>query len=426
MANVANTYLSDKDIRNLPLKEKKYRKVVGNPKELYIVINPKGTKKFALRLIDDAGKEIFQSLKEFREGIYSVAEARKDATATLKRYQQLGSMDLLKSGNEKYSFKSLYELYIEQKRKKGLSQDYVKKMMQMCEKYLLPSLSKRDVKTISYSDLLTILNGIYNPNNPATSRLETIHRLINHLQGIFKIALKDRYLEFDPSYGLKDEFMSPKRFNATHQIDNRIPAITQTKDLRDFIKDLKSDNRLELQTKRAIYLQMLSINRPMNTASAKWSHIDFEKALWTIPAQEMKMKFPQEIPITRFMMKILKEQELFSRQISDFVFPSGIKDGHLHRDTLSKAVRNLGTKNKWHNKATPHGFRATFRTICSQHKAELLKLNISEEVIEIVLAHKEFNQVKFSYEREKATIEQKRTLLQWYENYLNDIEDFGI
>ena len=127
MANVANTYLSDKDIRNLPLKEKKYRKVVGNPKELYIVVNPKGLKKFALRLIDSGNKEVLYGLKEFREGIYSVAEARKDAIDILKRYQQLGSVDLLKSGNEKYSFKNLYELYIEQKRKKSLSQDYVKK-----------------------------------------------------------------------------------------------------------------------------------------------------------------------------------------------------------------------------------------------------------------------------------------------------------
>ena len=62
----------------------------------------------------------------------------------------------------------------------------------------------------------------------------------------------------------------------------------------------------------------------------------------------------------------------------------------------------------------------------SQHKAELLTLGISEEVIESALAHKELNQVKFSYEREKATLEQKRTLLQWYEDYLNDIEDLGI
>ncbi|MCR2061548.1 hypothetical protein [Campylobacter helveticus] len=42
------------------------------------------------------------------------------------------------------------------------------------------------------------------------------------------------------------------------------------------------------------------------------------------------------------------------------------------------------------------------------------------------MAHKEPNQVKFAYERQKSTIEQKRKLLQWYENYLNNLENLGI
>ena len=309
MANVANTYLSDKDIRNLPLKAKKYRKVVGNPKELCIFVNPKGTKKFALRLNVD-GREVLYGLKEFREGIYSVAEARKDAIAMLKRYQQLGSVDLLKSGNEKYSFGNLFKLCIEQKQKKGLNLDYLKKATQMCEKYLLPSLAKRDVKTISYSDLLTILNAIYNPNNPATSRLDTIRRLINFLHETFSLALKDRYIDFDPSYGLKQEFPTRVKFNQIHELDGRYPALIKDGDLREFIRDLKNDNRLEIQTKRAIYLQILSINRPSNTLGAKWEYIDLENGLWTIPARDMKTKIPHEIPLTRLMAKILKEQRM--------------------------------------------------------------------------------------------------------------------
>lgn len=110
----------------------------------------------------------------------------------------------------------------------------------------------------------------------------------------------------------------------------------------------------------------------------------------------------------KFNDKILKEQYLFSGKISDFVFPARTIQGHINRDSIGKAIKNLGAKNKWHKKASSHGFRANFRTICSQHKAELLKLNISEEVIESVLAHKELNQIKFSYEREKATIAQKK------------------
>ena len=127
MANVANTYLSDKDIRNLPTKEKKYRKVVGSPKELYIYVNPKGTKKFALRLNVD-GKEVFYGLKEFREGIYSVAEARKEALQKLKDLERAdGNVEILKNGNEKYSFGNLFNLYIERKRSNGLSEVYIKK-----------------------------------------------------------------------------------------------------------------------------------------------------------------------------------------------------------------------------------------------------------------------------------------------------------
>ena len=52
-------------------------------------------------------------------------------------------------------------------------------------------------------------------------------------------------------------------------------------------------------------------------------------------------------------------------------------------------MRNLGEKEKYKGIATSHGFRATFRTICSQNKAELLNLGISEEAIESALAHKE-------------------------------------
>ena len=355
-----------------------------------------------------------------------MAEARKDAIKLLKELEGGNDIQALKNANEKYKFKNLFALFMQQKRKKGLSDSYTKKVIQMHEKYLLPSLAEFDVKNIKYSDLLVILNAIYNPNNPRTSRLETIHRLINHLQGVFKIAIKDRYLDFDPSFGLKDEFPSPARFKVLHSIDTRYPALTQKEDLQDFIKDLKNDNKMELQTKRAIYLQILSVNRPFNTASAKWTDIDFENRIWTIPANEMKTRTAHEIPLSETMIQILKEQFLFSGNISKFVFPAFNTLGHIHRDSIGKAIRNLGAKNKYKEKASSHGFRATFRTICSQNKGELLKLGISEEVIESVLAHKELNQIKFSYERQKATIEQKRELLQWYENYLNNLENLGI
>ena len=88
MANVAKTHLYDKDIKNLVPREKRYFKVVGYPKELCVFINPKGTKKFSLRL-KQKGEVIWYELKEFREGIYSVAEARKEAYQAFIQIQQI-------------------------------------------------------------------------------------------------------------------------------------------------------------------------------------------------------------------------------------------------------------------------------------------------------------------------------------------------
>lgn len=278
------------------------------------------------------------------------------------------------------------------------------------------------IKTIKYSDILVILNAIFNPNNPRTSRLETLHRLINDIDKVFAIAQKDEYIAYNPAKELHKEFPTSSRFNLNNQQDTRLPALTQNNEIKAFLQDLKTDNRLDLQTKRAIYLQILCVNRPINTASAKWSDIDLDAKIWTIQASEMKTKFMHQIALNSYVLKILNEQKMFKTLNNGFVFPAVNQDGHLHRDSISKAIRNLGQKDKYKGIATPHGFRATFRTICSQNKAELLALGISEETIESALAHKEFNAVKFAYEREKTTTEQKAKLMQWYGDYLNAIE----
>ncbi|MDY4803136.1 tyrosine-type recombinase/integrase [Campylobacter sp.] len=417
MANISKANLLDKDIRLLEFIGKDYKKVVGNPKELYICVYEKTKMKtFSLYY-----NKHYIKIKEFREGIYSVAEARKDATKLLKELESGKDIATIKGKNDKYLFKNLFELHIAQKQKRGLKDSYLKKINDMAQKYLMPSLASRDAKSIKYSELLAIFNAIYNPKNPKQSRLETIHRLINELNAVFKIALKDRYIEHNPSDGLHDEFPTSSRFNLDNELDTRYPALTDESDIKEFISDLKSDNKLDLQTKRALYLQILCGNRPINTASAKWSDIDLNNGIWTIKATEMKAKSEHKIPLSSYALKVLKEQRIFSAN-SEFVFPADTIAGHLHRDSISKAIRNLGGKDKYNGRATSHGFRATFRTVCSLHKAELLQMGISEEAIESILAHKEYNPVKFSYEREKATMEQKHKLLEWYGEYLNSIE----
>ena len=47
--------------------------------------------------------------------------------------------------------------------------------------------------------------------------------------------------------------------------------------------------------------------RPANIRFMEWSEIDFEKAVWRIPADKMKMRTPHIVPLSRQAVEILKE-----------------------------------------------------------------------------------------------------------------------
>ncbi|WP_281650611.1 tyrosine-type recombinase/integrase [Helicobacter bilis] len=161
-------------------------------------------------------------------------------------------------------------------------------------------------------------------------------------------------------------------------------------------------------------------------ASAKWAHIDLESKLWSIPAKEMKMSDPFNIALNSYALHILKSQQIeFEILQSPFVFPAISKEWHIHRDTLSKVLRRLN-KGKWNCRLTTHGFRATFKTICSIHEVELLKFGIGNNTIESALAHKTNNAIQYAYEREKSTLKQQEILMQWYGDYLNGLCKFKI
>ena len=111
MANVSSANLTDKDIRSLEFKDQMYFKVVGNPKELYVYVSPKGLKTFKIRLRKD-GKDTTKTLSEFLQGIYSVAEARRDANALLAQLSQGKELDVILGKSDKYKSKNLFDEFI--------------------------------------------------------------------------------------------------------------------------------------------------------------------------------------------------------------------------------------------------------------------------------------------------------------------------
>lgn len=431
MGNISKANLLDKDIRLLKPKANRYLVAVGNPKELYLWINPTGIKSFCIR-IDENGKRKHIKLKEFREGIYSVAEARKDAVKLLKELESGKDIATIKGKNDKYLFKNLTSSFLSIQRKK-CTKAYADKIERTLEMYIMPKFANIDVANIKSSNLLEVLNVIFRPENITASRLETIDRICNYLNKIFEIAIDDDYISKNPAKKLRINFPTKHKFYIANNYDERIVGLIDENEIKEWIKDFKAKIRMLDGNRRMIKLHILSANRPRNTVTAKWAYIDFKNKLWTIPASEMKMGITHSIPLTEAMIKILKEQQLFTGNC-EYIFEPKIFENVKNDDVLEiiiqgrvNALRNAvqgvsNDINKWKNKLTAHGWRKTFRTLCTRNSAKLALIGIGNDVIEDCLAHKNANKIEHSYELERATIEQKRKLLQWYGDYLNSIE----
>jgi integrase len=61
--------------------------------------------------------------------------------------------------------------------------------------------------------------------------------------------------------------------------------------------------------------------RPGELRHARWREIDFQKAVWTVPAETMKMKRPHRVPLSRQALVILRELHAMTGR-GEFVFPA--------------------------------------------------------------------------------------------------------
>src|SRR6185312_12353182 len=143
-------------------------------------------------------------------------------------------------------------------------------------------------------------------------------------------------------------------------------------------------------TRAALQICALTALRPGVVARARWEEIDLAAAEWHIPGAVMKMRHAHIVPLPRQAIELLKEmrETTFSRE---WVFPSQArqKTPHLHRDALSKALRDMGFKGQH----ATHGFRGMLRTVARE------RLHIPADVLEAQLAHAKKGEVQKAYDR---------------------------
>jgi integrase len=171
-------------------------------------------------------------------------------------------------------------------------------------------------------------------------------------------------------------------------------------DVPEFIDKLR-----EREATAAMGLEFLILTaaRSGEVLGARWSEIDLESKVWTIPAARMKAGREHRVPLSGRAMAILTR--LAEAKTGEHVF-SGQRPGKpLSPASLTMALRRLQI-----NRATIHGFRSSFRDWAGN------ETHFPRELAEAALAHVIGDKSEQAYRRSDA-LEKRRTLMEAWADY---------
>ncbi len=249
-----------------------------------------------------------------------------------------------------------------------------------------------------------------------SGRIEVASRLQQRTTAIMRYAVQSGLLDYNPAQEMAGAVATAKRIYRPALNFDRIPEL---------LGHIECYKGREL-TKLAVQLTLLVFIRSSELLFARWSEIDFENAMWTIPAERdplpgvkhshrgSKMHTPHLVPLSRQSLKVLEE----IREISgdrELVF-IGDHDPRkpMSENTVNKALRAMGYDTKVD--VCGHGFRTM---ACSS----LIESGLwTKDAVERQMSHVERNSVRAAYIHKAEHLDERRLMLQWWADYLDILQ----
>jgi integrase len=171
-------------------------------------------------------------------------------------------------------------------------------------------------------------------------------------------------------------------------------------DVATFMGELR---QREAMAARALEFCILTAARSGEVLGLRWSEIDLDKALWTIPAERMKAGRTHRVPLCEGAVIILKQLALTGA--GEFVFAGQQPGKPLSNMAMEMMLRRMKIEN-----ATVHGFRSSFRDWAGNVSS------FPREVAETALAHVIGDKAEQAYRRSDA-LEKRRKLMEAWAAY---------
>ena len=375
---------------------------LADEKGLYLLVTTTGSKLWRLKYRVD-GKEKKLALGAYPE--VSLKDARIARDAARKVAQSGGDPALAKREDRiakriasANTFGAIAEEYIAKLEAEQKADVTIGKTRWLLSK-LAPSLGTRPVAEITPHELLAVLRV-----SEKAGQRETARRLRSFTSRVFRYAVATARASADPAQPLAGALVSPV---AKHHA-----AITDAVAFGTLLRSIEAYGGQPV-TKLALRFSAHVFQRPGEIRQAEWSEIDFDSAVWTIPATRMKQRQPHRVPLSRQALGILREAQALSGD-GRYVFPKlGSPLKPMSENAINGALRRMGYGA---DTMTAHGFRSTASSLLNESG----KWN--PDAIERSLAHADANQVRAAYHR-GAYWPERVEMAQWWSDRLDVLRD---
>lgn len=253
--------------------------------------------------------------------------------------------------------------------------------------YAFPKLGSIDVRAIGVEEVLSALKPIW------SEKPETASRLRQRIEAV---------LDYASAKGLRTGH-NPARWRG--HLDHLLPKPSKVKAVEhhaaldwrligSFMADLMQRDGTAA---RALAFAILTAARSGEIRGMRWSELDMEAAVWTVPASRMKGGREHRVPLSGRAVALLgapgKPEHL--------VFEGDRPGRPLSDMSLTAVLRRMKRAE------TVHGFRSTFRDWAGEAS------NFPREVIEAALAHRLKDKAEAAYARGDLFTKRRSLMNEW-------------
>lgn len=284
------------------------------------------------------------------------------------------------------TFKDVAETYIATNEDSWRNDKHRQQWKNTLATYVYPVIGNLPVAEVSTAHVLQILEPIWK------GKTETASRVRGRIETILDAAKARGYREGE----------NPARWRG--HIAQILPAHTKMArghhkamaygEIPAFVGAL---HEREAVAALALEFVILTAARTGEVIGAKWSEVDLDKAVWTVPASRMKAGKEHRVPLSARAVEILQSMRGLSRE---WLFPA-IRGGKMSGMAMTMLLRRMKVE------VTVHGFRSGFRDWAAECTG------YAHEVAEMALAHTIENKVERAYRRGDLFDKRRRLMDDW-------------